>query len=74
MATVRLNMKAFPSDFGINVEVGMTLKDYFAAKAMQGLLAGLMANPEMDPQFSEIAELSYRIANAMLDERENEDN
>lgn len=67
-------MKAFPSDFGINVEVGMTLKDYFAAKAMQGLLAGLMANPEMDPQFSEIAELSYRIANAMLDERENEDN
>ena len=66
--------KAFPSNFGVNVEVGMELRDYFAAKAMQGLLAGLMADPEMDPQFYEIAELSYRISDAMLDERENEDN
>ncbi len=66
--------KAFPSDCGTNIEVGMELRDYFAAKAMQGMLAGLMADPEMDPKFYEIAELSYRISDAMLDERENEDN
>tara|TARA_R110000868_G_C10413545_1_gene722585 strand:+ start:219 stop:500 length:282 start_codon:yes stop_codon:yes gene_type:complete len=28
------NIKAFPSDFGINIEVGMTLRDYIAIKAM----------------------------------------
>ena len=59
----------------------MTLRDYFAAKAMQGLLS----NPEMINQYyakannsgswdintrtSNIAELSYQLADAMLKER-----
>lgn len=45
---------------------GMTLRDYFAAKAMQGL----MASPS-DPASLEIAaEWSYKVADAMLKERE----
>lgn len=44
---------------------GMTLRDYFAAKAMQGLLAG----PDvLSP--SEIATLALQHADAMLVERE----
>jgi len=43
---------------------GMTLRDYFAAKAMQGLLA---AWGEHDvTEFSEIASDAYRLADAML--------
>ena len=74
------NIKAFPS--GNEVEVGdsitaghagMNLRDYFAAKAMQGLLPardmqGRTAYTEMKP--SEIAESAYEIADAMMKARE----
>lgn len=54
-------------------EEGMTLRDYFAAKAMQGWLAGYPAGIE-HPARSEddfiIAELSYLMADAMLKARE----
>lgn len=47
---------------------GMTLRDYFAAKAMQGLMANksnpLHFNPEDDAAYF------YRIADAMLKARE----
>ena len=46
-------------------EPGMTLLDYFAAKAMQSYLqATPLANPK------DIAEWSYNMAEAMLKERE----
>lgn len=52
-------------------EGGMTLRDYFAAKAMQGAMAsfinGIPANAETDTQ---LAKASYLIADAMLAERE----
>lgn len=48
---------------------GMTLRDYFAAKAMQGLLSATChpdVNPE-DPLDCELtAKYSFRIADAML--------
>ena len=44
--------------------VGMTLRDYFAAKAMQALIARNV------PNISVIARESYRYADAMLKERE----
>ena len=47
---------------------GMTLRDYFAAKAMQGLLAGLLANG-MDVEFQSIAINAYHQADAMLKAR-----
>ena len=43
---------------------GMTLRDYFAAKAMQGLLTGCS-----DPDHVSFAKWCYEIADAMLAER-----
>ena len=45
---------------------GMTLRDYFAAKAMQGLLA----NSEVQATHAEFAAESYKMADAMLKARE----
>ena len=42
-------------------EEGMTLRDYFAAHAVQGLLA----NPNLREDFS-IAKMAYTIADNML--------
>ena len=41
---------------------GMSLRDYFAAKAMQGI----QSNPSMDFYFNDLAEAAYQIADAML--------
>ena len=48
---------------------GLTLRDYFAAKAMQGLLSGLLANG-MDLTWSGVAVDAYRQADAMMKARE----
>jgi hypothetical protein len=45
---------------------GMTLRDYFAAKAMQGLLA---ADVERVLSFERSSEIAYKHADAMLAER-----
>jgi hypothetical protein len=44
---------------------GMTLRDYFAAKAMQGLLAGKLQSVELKV----IAGDCYKMADAMLEVR-----
>jgi hypothetical protein len=54
---------------GMYASEGMTLRDYFAAKAMQGMLSGLLANG-MDLTWSQIAVDAYRQADAMLKARE----
>lgn len=46
---------------------GMTLRDYFAANAMQGLLAFWGSH---DVEFREIAEDAYSAADAMIAARE----
>jgi hypothetical protein len=43
-------------------EFGMTLRDYFAAKAMQGMVG-------TNPSWHHLASKSYEIADAMLSER-----
>jgi hypothetical protein len=49
------------------VKGGMTLRDYFAAKAMQGMLANdIECNPEQVPIITASA---YVLADAMLAER-----
>ena len=56
----------FPSDAGSGEpgELGMTLRDYFAAKAMQGLLA---SGDQHDASTSSVlSEDAYKIADAML--------
>ena len=54
------NPPAFPSVF--DHERGMTLRDYFAAKAMQALVE--------KSYFDTTARLAYEIADAMLKARE----
>lgn len=55
---------AFPAPAGVQhiTEQGMTLRDYFAAKAMQALV--------QNSYFDTTARLSYEIADAMLRARE----
>ena len=45
---------------------GMSLRDYFAAKAMQGMLS----EPSLKATTKEFAFKSYELADAMLKERE----
>ena len=54
---------AFPHGMAFQ---GMTLRDYFAAQAMQGLGSQLSI---YSVTVDEVAELSYRQADAMLKER-----
>ena len=51
---------------------GMSLRDYFAAKAMQGDLANASDDNIVcqHPTFESAAEIYYRIADAMLKVRE----
>ena len=58
---------AFPNDPKTYDEGrGMTLRDYFAAKAM----AGLLAHPESDMhENDELARQAFNIADAMLEAR-----
>lgn len=55
---------AFPTERLGNL--GMTLRDYFAARAMQGILA----NPEGSSSITQVAIDSYSIADAMLETRD----
>ena len=60
------NPPAFPSTHHNGwgePEKGMTLRDYFAAKAMQALI-------DNDGLFSEIPTQAYALADAMLKARE----
>jgi hypothetical protein len=55
---------AFPVTGHIELEWGMTLRDYFAAKSMQGLIAAGKSIP-----WIEIAGVAYDMADAMLEAR-----
>ncbi|CZW40421.1 MULTISPECIES: hypothetical protein [Enterobacter cloacae complex] len=53
-------------------ESGMTLRDYFAAKAMQSALLVSKQNPEgsFETFAQSVAEVAYDVADAMLRARE----
>ena len=58
--------RAFPAAATVTTfaSSGMTLRDYFAAKAMQGLLAGTTTNDGL-----KIVKDAYALADAMLKAR-----
>jgi hypothetical protein len=58
------NPQAFPNPHRTDL-TGMTLRDYFAAKAMQGMMAEVH-----DPNCEYIAQTAYKMADAMLKARE----
>ena len=62
---------AFPETCGDQIVPGMTLRDYFAAKAMLAILGGVIAKTENEaaevPEL--VSEVAYLVADAMLAER-----
>ena len=61
-------MKAFPYEESYNHR-GMDLRDYFAAKAMQGFVSTL-TGVDFEPKWSVLATDSYKMADAMMKARE----
>jgi hypothetical protein len=65
-------VQAYPGDASnpkVRPNTGMSMRDYFASDAM----SGLMANPEeisLNSPVEEIADFSYKVADAMLVRRE----
>ena len=64
MSNTNTGGPAFPTDTA-TVEYGMTLRDYFAAKAMQGFIS---RGGNYDAEFD--ADRAYVFADAMLKARE----
>lgn len=63
-----LGSVAYNSDW--DIDPGMTLRDYFAAKAMQGILVNAERNKFSFGKVDEIASKAYELADAMLRARE----
>ena len=64
MSTIDNGGPAFPVGSGdMRDPLGMTLRDYFAAKAMQGLIAGGSTDRH------QIAQGAYLVSDAMINER-----
>jgi hypothetical protein len=62
------NPHAFPSETSATTfRSGMTLRDYFAAKAMQGLLTAEIVGEYSNEH---VAEIAFMLADAMLKARE----
>ena len=62
------DIPAFPNPHYINHK-GMTMRDYFAAKAMQGILTATLTPNTVWSQ-DEAAETAYNVADAMMKARE----
>lgn len=76
MSNIETGGPAFPTEVwdaeGIPQHTeGMTLRDYFAAKAMQGLLAAQIHGFNDRPAKGPFASMAYEMADAMLKAREN---
>ena len=73
MDKIKTSFPAFPrpmaeTSLGGNFEQdGMSLRDYFAAKAMSGWLASY--GPEDAVKVKNVAEFAYEIADAMIEAR-----
>jgi hypothetical protein len=65
------NPPAFPSGYDVPENPGMSLRDYFAAKAMQALLSDSDWRQDMD--FKDTAIAAYRQADVMMKERGREE-
>ena len=59
-----------PEDESNLREEGMTLRDYFAAKAMQAEIVGNEGIYASEDSMNQVAELAYQMADAMLNVRE----
>ena len=60
-------MKAFPLNSKEPENHGMDLRDYFAAKAMQGFCANISRDLTLNVNF--FVKVSYKVADAMMEAR-----
>ena len=67
---MKISQPAFPTWNVVDITKGMSLRDYFAAAALQGLIAN---KPYMGIDTSLMSDWAYKVANAMLNEREKND-
>jgi hypothetical protein len=65
MSEIKTGGPAFPFS---DVMPGMSLRDYFAAKAMQALIRGI--EPGKEHQTALIPSVAYAMADAMIKARE----
>ena len=72
MKPTKENPPAFPRDHRFDGHNGMTLRDYFAAAALQGLLAGAYRNGSQQSGNQLVIDAG-KIADAMIAEREKRD-
>ena len=63
MSEINTGGPAFPRPGDFNPQIGMTLRDYFAAKAMQAMTTRFEANEGL------LAAYSYKVADAMIQAR-----
>lgn len=64
-----MNIPVFPNKHAYKHEQGITLRDYFAAKAMQNFRDQIGSQSDNE-WFDKVAEGAYRMANAMMKARE----
>lgn len=66
-----IGIPASPPEHGIYFQSGMTLRDYFAAKAMQAIIAKspFLDNPQTFEVYQKTAIGAYDYADAMLAHR-----
>lgn len=62
------DIPASPQQDDASGSMGMTLRDYFAAQAMQGAIASLKEGEELN--LEHLAKWAYQVADAMLAARE----
>lgn len=60
---------AYPEDAGGGVNSGMTLRDYFAASAMRGMVSARAGGDMNMGTIEGIVGVAYTIADEMLSER-----
>lgn len=63
---------AFPADrvYKNEWQDDMTLRDYFAAKAMEAVIANAMCSEKDAVFYDEVSAISYEMADAMLKARD----
>ena len=64
MNKMKISPPAFPTYLADNMAHGMTLRDYFAAKAMQAMLNDTTI-------YENVAKYAYKMADAMMEARDN---
>ena len=66
-----MNEPAFPQkNIKGNWGLGLTMRDYFAAKAVQGMFASDTSDWNQEGEWEERAQTAYTMADAMLEARD----